>query len=221
MECMISWMGARDADIVEAPPRPAVTPTESVNPAARHAGVEHQTSTNLAGPVTRRAPGYFETDQPWLECDPTSGTILPSASEAITASFDIPDTATIGDTYEAQIIIHNNTLLGDQTIDVTVDIVDYVRDIGSELPLDYALHQNYPNPFNPSTDIRFDLREHTHVTLAVYNVLGQKVLTLVDQPLDAGSHLVSFNGTSLASGVYFYNINAGNFTDMRKMVLMK
>jgi hypothetical protein len=102
-----------------------------------------------------------------------------------------------------------------------VDIVEYVRDIGGELPLDYALHQNYPNPFNPSTEIQFDLREHTHVTLAIYNVLGQKVLTLVDEPLDAGSHLVSFNGAALASGVYFYNINAGSFTDMRKMVLMK
>ncbi len=221
MENLISWMGGRDADIVEAPPRPPITPTESVNPAARLAGVEHQTSATLAGPVTRPAPGYFETDQVWLECNPATGTIQPSESETITAAFDIPDTAIVGDTWEAQIIIHNNSLLGDQTIDVTVVIVTYVRDIGSELPLDYALHQNYPNPFNPSTEIRFDLRENTHVTLAVYNILGQNVLTLVDEPLDAGSHLVSFNGGAFASGVYFYSIKAGQYTDMKKMVMMK
>lgn len=221
MENMISWMNSRGADIVEAPPRPAITPTERANPAARSTGVEHPTNTTLAGPVTRTAPGYFETDQPWLECNPSTGTVQPAGSQTITASFDIPDTATVGDVYDAQIIIHNNTISGDQTIDVIVDIVSSVDITGSELPLDYALYQNYPNPFNPSTDIRFDLREHTHVTLAVYNILGQKVLTLVDKPLDAGTHLVSFNAASFASGVYFYTINAGSFTDMKKMVLMK
>ncbi len=94
-------------------------------------------------------------------------------------------------------------------------------DITKIIPQEFALYQNYPNPFNPSTEIRFDLRENTHVTLAVYNILGQKIWTLVDKPLDAGSHLVNFNGSSLASGVYFYKINASNFTDIKKMVMIK
>ena len=183
-------------------------------------GEMHDETFNIANVGDGELDFDIDVDQPWLECNPATGTVQPSESQLITVSFDIPDTATVGDTWNAEIIVHNNTLSGDQTIPVTVDIVSYVRDIGTGLPLDYALHQNYPNPFNPSTEIRFDLRESAHVTLAVYNILGQNVMTLVDEPLDAGSHLVSFNGYSLTSGVYFYTINAGSFTDMKKMVMM-
>ena len=130
-------------------------------------------------------------------------------------------TAMIGDLYEADMIIHNNSLNDPVTIPVTVEVVDYVGENSETLPMDYALHQNYPNPFNPSTQIRFDLRETNHVKLAIFNVLGQEVATLVDGRLNAGQHLVTFNASDLASGVYFYRIEAGQFTDMRKMVLMK
>ena len=107
------------------------------------------------------------------------------------------------------------------TIPVTVTIVSTVGDKGDVMPLEYALYQNYPNPFNPSTDIRFDLRQTGHVTMAIYNVLGQQVATLIDRKFEAGNHTVTFNGSSLASGVYFYRIEAGQFTDMKKMVLIK
>jgi hypothetical protein len=89
----------------------------------------------------------------------------------------------------------------------------------------FALSQNYPNPFNPSTMISYQLAVNSHVTLKVYNVLGQEVATLVNDRQEAGSYTVSFNtskGTlSLSSGVYFYRLNAGSFVSTKKLILMK
>ena len=94
------------------------------------------------------------------------------------------------------------------------------------VPATYALHQNYPNPFNPETDIRYQIPEGEHVQLTVYNVLGQKISGLVDGYRAAGSYTVRWLGTdqsgrSLGSGIYFYTLRAGNFSETRKMVLMK
>jgi len=88
-------------------------------------------------------------------------------------------------------------------------------------PAMYSLHQNYPNPFNPSTAIKFSLSIAEDVQIEVYNVAGQKVKTLLNQKMRAGTHKVEFNGSNLASGVYFYQIQAGQFQDVKKMVLIK
>jgi len=85
----------------------------------------------------------------------------------------------------------------------------------------FELQQNYPNPFNPTTQIRFTLAEQSQVTLKVYNILGKEIATLVNDVKGAGVHEVSFNGAGLASGVYFYTIQTGKFTQTRKMILMK
>ena len=90
-----------------------------------------------------------------------------------------------------------------------------------EVPAEYGLDQNYPNPFNPSTQIRFQLPEAQHVKLAVYNMLGQRVALLTDAPLAAGYHEVQFNASQLPSGTYIYRITAGNFQEVRRMVLVK
>jgi len=92
---------------------------------------------------------------------------------------------------------------------------------GVELPKDFAVHQNYPNPFNPVTTIRYDLPTAAKVSLKVYNVLGQEVVTLVDEVQDAGYKTVKWDGSAIASGLYYYRIVAGNFTDVRKMMLVK
>jgi hypothetical protein len=89
------------------------------------------------------------------------------------------------------------------------------------VPLHFSLHQNFPNPFNPSTQIRFDVPEQTHVRLTVYDVLGREVKNLVNDVKEPGFHVVSFDGRALASGVYFYRINAGTFSATRVMVLVK
>jgi hypothetical protein len=85
----------------------------------------------------------------------------------------------------------------------------------------YSLYQNYPNPFNPETSIAFDLIEDGHVSLAIYNVLGEKLSTLVDGRMSSGRHSVVFNGANFASGVYLYKLSVNGFTDTRKLVLLK
>ncbi|HTR99122.1 MAG TPA: T9SS type A sorting domain-containing protein, partial [Bacteroidota bacterium] len=88
-------------------------------------------------------------------------------------------------------------------------------------PSEFRLDQNYPNPFNPTTTIGYRLPAWEHVSLSVYNILGQHVRTLVEEDQAPGEHRVQFNGTGLASGVYFYRLHAGNFIQARKFVMVK
>jgi photosystem II stability/assembly factor-like uncharacterized protein len=85
----------------------------------------------------------------------------------------------------------------------------------------YVLSQNYPNPFNPSTTIRYALPQRSHVTLTVFNTLGQQVAALVNEVQDAGYHDVRFDASGLASGVYFYRIQSGTFVQTRKLVILR
>ena len=91
----------------------------------------------------------------------------------------------------------------------------------SSPPFHFYLYNNYPNPFNPSTEISYSLQNSEKVTLKVYNLLGQEVALLVNQEMDAGQHSVKFDGKGLSSGVYIYKINAGFFSSIKKMVLLK
>ncbi len=86
---------------------------------------------------------------------------------------------------------------------------------------DFILSQNYPNPFNPTTVIEYTIPKDSHVTLKIYDVLGQEVRTLVDQDQQVGRYSVNFNGSSLASGVYFYRLVAGNHVITKKMLMLK
>ncbi len=87
--------------------------------------------------------------------------------------------------------------------------------------LGFELAQNYPNPFNPSTTIRFSLPAASSITLKVYNLAGQEVATLLDEPREAGMHTVQWNASGLPSGVYFYRLQAGEFEETRKLLLMR
>jgi photosystem II stability/assembly factor-like uncharacterized protein len=93
--------------------------------------------------------------------------------------------------------------------------------IDGNKPLVYELAQNYPNPFNPTTKIEYSIPAQAQVVLKVYNVVGQEVATLVNEVQKAGIHNVKFGASNLSSGVYFYRLTAGDFTSVKKMVLLK
>ncbi len=107
-----------------------------------------------------------------------------------------------------------------------------VRRLNNNYPSSYHLEQNFPNPFNPSTVISFNLPKKNHVTLKIYNTLGQQVATLLDnETVDAGNQSVKFDASQLSSGVYFYrlnvegisqtDLNTSSYTEQRKMILLK
>ena len=93
-------------------------------------------------------------------------------------------------------------------------------------PKNFSLHQNYPNPFNPETSIHFTVPKMSRVTLAIYDILGRKIRTLVNETKAAGSYNVTWKGKNnqgqpLASGLYFYKLQAGEFSATKKMMLLK
>jgi photosystem II stability/assembly factor-like uncharacterized protein len=100
-------------------------------------------------------------------------------------------------------------------------IVTGVEEQPAQEPVAFVLEQNYPNPFNPETNIKFQIPISSFVTLRVFDVLGREVATLVNEEMRPGSHERTFDGSGLASGMYFYRLHAGGFVQSRKMILTK
>jgi len=96
-----------------------------------------------------------------------------------------------------------------------------VEEFSDLTPTEYRIDQNYPNPFNPSTIIRFAVKERSHVSLVVFNLLGQTVSTLVNGELPAGEYETRFSPSGLASGLYVYRITTNGFVQSRRMLLLK
>jgi pimeloyl-ACP methyl ester carboxylesterase len=94
-------------------------------------------------------------------------------------------------------------------------------DAENDLPMAFGLHQNYPNPFNPSTNIKFELPKPSDVRLSVFDMLGREVSVLVNERRERGVHEVKFDGSNLASGVYFYRLKAGDLVQCRKLLLLR
>lgn len=86
---------------------------------------------------------------------------------------------------------------------------------------EFTVFQNYPNPFNPATTISYAVPQRTNVNIKVYNITGKEITTLVNEVKEAGAHTVNFNAENLSSGIYFYRVTAGQFTTVRKMILIK
>ncbi|MEO8169164.1 MAG: T9SS type A sorting domain-containing protein, partial [bacterium] len=91
---------------------------------------------------------------------------------------------------------------------------------GSE-PQRFVLYQNFPNPFNPSTSIAFAIPKAVHVTLDVYDILGRKVVSLLNARKEMGSYQLEFDSSSLSSGVYFYRLAAGDYVETKRMMILK
>jgi hypothetical protein len=111
--------------------------------------------------------------------------------------------------------------LGTSWEHVSSSIPDDVEELDNMAPDNYALSQNFPNPFNPVTNIHFSIPEAGFVSLKVYNLIGQEVATLVNEYINVGTYKVDFDAANLTSGIYFYKITSGNYSETKKMMLMK
>jgi len=116
----------------------------------------------------------------------------------------------------------------DQLLGCVIDGVVYgdttltsIHQIGNSVPAKFNLFQNFPNPFNPNTVISYDLQSTGFAKLRVFDVLGNEVATLVNEKQNAGSYNVNFDGSNFSSGVYFYRLDTGDFSDTKRMILIK
>ena len=168
----------------------------------------------------------------WLFVTPDSDTVPADQSLDINLHFDTYG-LTLDSTYIATIAIHNNSI--DSLITIPVNLhtgIVGVEDEASQIPMVFALSHNYPNPFsirggsqckseNPQTTISYSLPKSCKVSLKIYNIKGQLVETIVDDAQEPGYHSVVWNAEDISSGIYFYRITAGDFTDTKKCVILK
>lgn len=119
----------------------------------------------------------------------------------------------------SQNITITNTSL--QNINYTIINPIGIEPVSSEIPKTFSLSQNYPNPFNPNTTIKFDLPVSGLIKLSVYDILGREIETLINEDLKAGTYLVNWNASNYPSGIYFYRIETRDFTETKKMILIK
>ncbi|MCD6374216.1 MAG: DUF5123 domain-containing protein, partial [Caldisericaceae bacterium] len=156
-----------------------------------------------------------------LDPPPVGKTYDPGTEVTLTA---IPDTGYVFKEWQGDASGTDNpitiTMDDDKTVTAVFELETAIGN-NNQLPLEYALYQNFPNPFNPTTTIAFDLKESGQVTLKVFDVLGREVATVIDKPMKAGRYKVVFYNPKMASGVYFYQLKAGDFSAIKKMLLVK
>jgi hypothetical protein len=123
--------------------------------------------------------------------------------------------------FQFQVIGEPQSIVFDPGSWILKDIGTVTRIKNSETPIQFILGQNYPNPFNPSTTIQYSIPESENVMLIVYNSLGEVVETLVNGFKVAGTYKVNFEATKSSSGIYYYRLSSGNFSKIRKMIILK
>ena len=102
-----------------------------------------------------------------------------------------------------------------------INSVSGITNLSNEIPAKFNLYQNYPNPFNPVTNIKFDVAKSSFVKLVVFDVLGREVETLVNNELNAGKYEANWNAVMHNSGIYFIKLTAGDFTEIKRVALVK
>ena len=148
--------------------------------------------------------------------DPTTMAPMATTTEPTVVDGDV----VVGTTYYYQIAAYDfNGNQGEFSDEVQANVSVANEELG--LPTDYALHQNYPNPFNPTTTITFDVPAVSDINVAVYDLLGRQVRTLVNTTKEAGRHQVSFDASGLTSGLYIVRMRTGDRVFERSVVLMK
>jgi len=183
--------------------------------------------------------GLRNTGNPWINPITNKNTMFPYSGDPVNSSGWLDSTqgdryVIIGslfgtvaslDTINFKTITFINrgttNLLSVEKIKDCVNEVVSINQISQNIPDGYRLSQNYPNPFNPTTNLEFGISELGFVSLKVYDILGNEVMTLVNENMNAGSYEVKFDGSNLTSGVYFYKLNTASFSQTKRMLLLK
>ena len=155
--------------------------------------------------VGNTVAGYFNNNLIYLD--------LFNESDVMHLSFSLQNNGTTDST---SVIFDNFSLTADSIVLNPTRIRDFNQKITS-----FKLHQNFPNPFNPTTTISFEIPQTEFVTLQIYNILGEEVSTLVSRQLTAGKYQYEWDAADITGGVYLYKLQAGNYVEVKKMVLMK
>lgn len=144
-------------------------------------------------------------------------------SAKVIISFDPENISPINRNLSANVIFTSQKTIGDNSYSVNYRfrIVEPTAVEDEEVPNKFSLQQNYPNPFNPTTEIKYSVPERAFVSLKVYDILGNKIKTLVYGEQSPGNYNINFDANNLASGIYLYTIRAGNFYETKKMLLIK
>ena len=186
------------------------------------------TPLGKASILTGPAANFFDGDKiSFLLFDMGSNYIPPDSGEIFEVGYVV--SASITDSTLTQITFLEGIAADSNLAIVSFEYIDGwiqinpvgVNDTTSTIPRTYQLFQNYPNPFNSSTTILYDLPEKAKVTLKIYNILGQQLVTLVNEVKDPGAYRTIWNARGMASGVYFYRLRAGGFVDTKKILLLK
>lgn len=157
----------------------------------------------------------------WLSINPPEGIIHPLESATFLVSTKIDQAVVPPINLVGSIELRSNACPDLLTLPVMVSVTTEAVETNPALPTEYALHQNFPNPFNPMTEIRFDLPVAGFTKLTVFDVLGRTAETLVKTNLPAGYHSIRFDAGKLSSGMYFYRLESGTFTALKKMAVVK
>jgi len=171
---------------------------------------------------------YPAIDRYWFEIDTTDLFTTSFIDSMITDTTYLYSNLQNGKDYWWRVKAHNSLGWGEFSEVATffVNITSVEEEEIDEVPIDYSLSQNYPNPFNPSTKIKYSVPQSSNVVIKVFDVLGNEVAILVNEEKPIGTYEVEFNSHSgivrnLTSGVYFYQLNAGEFINTKKMLLLK
>jgi hypothetical protein len=155
------------------------------------------------------------SSEPVFTVNITSAVVFPDSSQDVEVTF----TPTGALSFNGKIEITHNAAGSPDSVIVTGD---GVTGVDEELqPLTYKLDQNFPNPFNPSTKIKYSVPQPSNVTIKVFDILGREIETLVNEEKPIGTYELTWNAANLPSGVYFYQLKAGNYKAVKKMILMK
>ena len=158
------------------------------------------------------------SSRPAFSARPTTFTIAPGQ----TATDSLRFFPSVAGADSGWIVLHSNSITSPDTLKIR-GLATPLTDVRSDgtIPRQFALGQNYPNPFNPSTTISFDLPVRSHVTLRLFDILGKEVLLLASGEYPAGSYSMRWNAANVSSGIYFYRLEAGTYSNTKKLLYLK